>query len=238
MPRGYTSAAIRAIERAHLDAGEPLMQRAAAALADELRALLDGRPADRRILLLAGGGDNGGDALYAGAALAADGARVELLRTSPRIHEGGLAAALAAGVDVAGIGVDDDAEAASDAAERAASADLVVDGLVGLGASGPLRGRTRAVVLAVAGALDASPASERPLVVAVDLPSGLDADTGTVGRGEDGRSAVLPADVTVTMLAMKAGFLREPGRSLAGRVLVADLGLAADFDALPPDSLA
>src|SRR5690606_6733654 len=88
---------VRAAERA-LMARLPdgaLMQRAAAGLASVCARLL---PAvyGSRVVLLAGGGDNGGDALYAGARLARRGARVHVVQAGSRIHEGGLAALRAA----------------------------------------------------------------------------------------------------------------------------------------------
>lgn len=59
----------------------------------------------------------------------------------------------------------------------------------------------------------------RPFVVAVDVPSGIDADTGAAD------DAVLPVDVTVTFGALKRGLTRDPARTLAGRVVLVDIGL-------------
>jgi len=97
MRSAYSAAQIRDAERPLLEAGVPLMARAAAGLAEVLRTLLAGSERGRRIVVLVGSGDNGGDALYAAAALAADGAEVVLVPTGSRMHEGGLAAARAAG---------------------------------------------------------------------------------------------------------------------------------------------
>ena len=118
------------------------------------------------------------------------------------MHEAGLAAALEAGAHV---------EPATRAAELVDSSDVVVDGLVGIGSSGPLRGGALELVIAAAGT--------RTPVVAVDIPSGIDADTGALP------GPVLPARLTVTFGACKAGLLLEPTRSIAGRVVVVDLGL-------------
>jgi len=161
--RGFTAAQVRAAERPLLDAGEPLMLRAAAALAAELRDL---SPA--RMLVLVGAGDNGGDALYAAAELATEGVDVELVAAADRHHPEAGAAAVAAGARW----VTDSA-----LAERAAAADVVVDGILGTGSSPGLRGRARDVVAAVLPVLDAD---DRPRVVAVDLPSGIGADDGSV----------------------------------------------------------
>lgn len=201
--RGYTAAQVRAAEQPLLDAGVPLMRRAAEALAAELRDL-----APRRVLVLVGSGDNGGDALYAAAELAAEGVRVDLVATGPRFHAEGAAAAEDAGAHWAD---------PSEVGTLAASADVVVDGILGTGSSPGLRGDARHVVVEVLPALEATP---RPRVVAVDLPSGIGPDDGSVPD-----PVVLPADLTVTFGAEKAGLLREPGSRYAGRVVLVDLGL-------------
>lgn len=201
--RGYTAAQVRAAEQPLLDAGAPLMRRAATALAAELR---DSAP--RRLLVLVGTGDNGGDALFAAAELAADGVHVDLVATASRHHEEGARAAEDAGARWA---------EATDAPALAASADVVVDGILGTGSSGALRGTAREVVAAIAPLLERP---ERPRVVAVDIPSGVSPDDGSVPD-----PAVLPADLTVTFGAEKAGLLLDPGARYAGRVVLIDLGL-------------
>ena len=91
--------------------------------------------------------------------------------------------------------------------------DVVVDALFGTG----FRGAPRPEAAAVVDRINASPAS----VVAVDLPSGVDASTGEVA------GAVVDADLTVTFHAPKVGLAVSPGRHHAGRVVVADIGLDA-----------
>ncbi|MGP3773738.1 NAD(P)H-hydrate dehydratase [Streptomyces sp. SDT5-1] len=178
-----------------------LMQRAAAGLAAACADLL-GKTYGARVTLLVGSGDNGGDALYAGARLARRGAGVTALLLSPdRAHPGGLAALRAAGGTVLDAQVEN-------ATELVGRADLVVDGIVGIGGKGGLR--PRAAELA-----DAA----RGLVVAVDLPSGVDADTGEV-RGEAVR-----ADATVTFGTYKPGLLVDPARAYAGALRLVDIGL-------------
>jgi NAD(P)H-hydrate epimerase len=202
---GYTAAQVRAAEQPLLDAGVPLMRQAAAALAAELRDL-----APRRVLVLVGAGDNGGDALFAAAELAAEGVTVDLLPTASRHHPEGVASALAAGARWAD---------AADVFRLAADADVVLDGILGTGTSRSpaLRGASREVVAALLPVLD-SP--DRPRVVAVDIPSGIGPDDGAVPD-----PTVLPADLTVTFGAVKAGLLLEPGSRYAGRVVLVDLGL-------------
>jgi hydroxyethylthiazole kinase-like uncharacterized protein yjeF len=178
-----------------------LMQRAAIGLATEcLRAL--GGAYGRRVLLLVGAGNNGGDALYAGAALARRGAAVSAVALdTARVHAGGRAALLAAG----GRLVD-----RSD--PRLTDVDLVVDGLLGIGGHGGLRPPAADLVAAVSGAAP---------VVAVDVPSGVDADTGAV----DGPA--VRADITVTFGALKPGLLAGPGAELVGELRLVDIGLAS-----------
>lgn len=211
--RGYLAADVRAAEQPLLDAGEPLMRRATAALAAELRAL-----APTRILVLVGAGDNGGDALFAAAELAAEGVVVDLVATADRRHAEGARAAEAAGARWAD---------PADAAALAARADVVVDGILGTGtgSSPALRGPARDIVAGILPVLDTT---RRPHVVAVDLPSGTGPDDGDVPD-----PIVLPADLTVTFGAEKAGLLRDPGARYAGRVVLVDLGLAPYLPAEP-----
>ncbi|GAA0613714.1 bifunctional ADP-dependent NAD(P)H-hydrate dehydratase/NAD(P)H-hydrate epimerase [Sporichthya brevicatena] len=176
-----------------------LMNRAATGLATACAGLL-GRVYAARVVLLVGSGDNGGDALYAGAQLARRGARVDALLLNPdRAHARGLAAFRGAGGRVAG-----DAEVLD-------RADLVLDGIVGIGGSGGLRPDAAELVLrAELGG---------GLIVAVDLPSGVDADTGEVV------GAAVHADVTVTFGTWKPGLLIDPGASHAGAATLVDIGL-------------
>ncbi|MFI6344583.1 NAD(P)H-hydrate dehydratase [Streptomyces sp. NPDC050560] len=208
MRTAYDVQTVRAAERALLDRlpeGE-LMRRAATGLAVVCAEVL-GRVYGTRVVLLVGSGDNGGDALYAGAALARRGAGVTALLLSPeRAHPGGLAALRAAGAAAAPVGDADTATA------LIARADLVVDGIVGIGGSGGLR--PAAVPLAEAAA------ASRAAVVAVDLPSGVDADSGRV------RGAAVRADVTVTFGTHKPGLLIDPAREYAGVVRLVEIGLA------------
>ena len=221
--RGCTAAQIRAAERPLLEAGVPLMRRAAAGLAAEVTRLLAERAPDRlaHVVLLVGAGDNGGDTLFAGAELAAAGALVVAVPTGSRIHPAGAAAARAAGVELVS-----DTEADTRLAQLIGSADVVLDGILGIGGAGSpaLRDRAREVVARIRPLLEADTA---PLVVAVDLPSGIDADDGSLPD-----PTVLPADVTVTFGALKAGLLHSPGAELAGDVILIDIGL--DLDGLEP----
>jgi hydroxyethylthiazole kinase-like uncharacterized protein yjeF len=149
--------------------------------------------------------------LYAGARLAARGARVDALMVTDRP----LAAALDAFHRGGGRSVQ--AGGAADSALLEA-ADLVVDGMVGIGGSGELRDP----MARVARLLDRTTAS----VVAVDVPSGVDASTGEVA------GVAVHADVTVTFGARKIGLLIDPGAEHAGLVECVDIGLS-----LPPPAV-
>ncbi len=180
-----------------------LMQRAAAGLAARCADFLGGTYG-RRVALLVGAGDNGGDTLYAGARLARRGARVDAVLLAPdKAHPGGLAALRAAG----GVVTDDGIPA---------GADLVLDGIVGIGGKPGLR----------ADALDHVETIERlgVPVVAVDVPSGIDVDTGETPQSH------VRADVTVTFGTHKIGLLAPPGAAAAGVVDLVDIGLGPWLD--------
>ncbi|MFE7329155.1 NAD(P)H-hydrate dehydratase [Streptomyces sp. NPDC057565] len=216
MRTAYSVKTVRAAERAlmaRLPEGA-LMQRAAAGLAVACGDLLrrNGRVYGSRIVLLVGSGDNGGDALYAGARLARRGAGVRALLTSPdRAHEGGVAALRAAGGLVE--------EAAQVRTDRIGRVDLVVDGITGIGGRGGLRPDAAALVRAYR--------TTGAPILAVDLPSGVEADTGEV-LGDAVR-----ADATVTFGAYKPGLLVDPAADLAGALHLVDIGLGDELPDVP-----
>ncbi|MET0422714.1 MAG: NAD(P)H-hydrate dehydratase [Actinoplanes sp.] len=208
MRQAWRVADVRAAEKA-LMATLPegtLMQRAAAGLARRCVLLLEdsGGVYGARVLLLVGSGDNGGDTLYAGAALARRGAQVRALLLSPeRVHLAGLAALRQAG----GFTV-------RDLPDRA---DLVLDGIVGIGASGGLRPPAAAIV-ATLGELRGRTGT-RAAVVAVDVPSGVAVDTGDV-PGD-----AVTADVTVTFGCLKAAHVLGAAAARCGQIDLIDIGL-------------
>src|SRR3954454_4403231 len=221
MRAAYDAEQVRAAERpllAELPDGV-LMQRAATGLARRCAALL-GTVYGARVVLLVGAGNNGGDALYAGQQLARRGARVDAVHTAERVHSAALEAFRAAG----GSRVASSTDAVSALLD---TADLVVDGMLGSGGRGGLRDEQARL----AGEL----AHRDAVVVAVDVPSGVDASTGAV----DG--AAVRADVTVTFGALKTGLVVLPGAEHAGLVEVVDIGLdlpAADVRLLDADDVA
>lgn len=212
MRRAHTVEQVRAAERdliARLPEGA-LMQRAATGLAYAVVDLL-GSAYGRRVLLLVGSGDNGGDALYAGALLARRGVQVEAWLLSDHAHEGGVAALLGAGGRV----VDG----------SPARPEVVVDGIVGIGGRPGLRPEAQRALALVEGVP----------VVAVDTPSGVDVDTGEL----DG--AHVTADVTVTFGTHKVAHLVDPASRHCGAVHLVDIGLDlpdAPVEALQPEDVA
>jgi hydroxyethylthiazole kinase-like uncharacterized protein yjeF len=212
MRDAYQVTAVRAAEHALMDLvpDGTLMGRAATGLASICAALLRAAPGyvyGTRVVVLAGRGDNGGDALYAGAQLARRGVAVTAIAAGSTAHPGGTAALRQAGGRVS----DDTGDTAAAIID---AADLIVDGLLGIGGHGGLREPFAGLA---AGAERARQAGAT--VVAVDLPSGIDADTGAV------EGPAVRADVTVTFGAIKPGLLIDPGAGHAGAVELVDIGL-------------
>ncbi len=213
MRYAHTVEQVRAAEAAAL-AELPegtLMQRAATGLAHAVLDLL-GSAYGRRVLLLVGSGDNGGDALHAGALLARRGCAVTAWLLSEHAHPGGVAALRTAGGRVVRPGV-------TPGSLSRRRPDVVVDGIVGIGGRPGLRPDARAALDAVAGAP----------VVAVDVPSGVDVDTGETP------AAHVRADVTVTFGTHKAAHLVDPAAAACGAVHLVDIGL--DLPPAPVESL-
>ena len=197
MRAAHTVEQVRAAE-ADLMARLPdgtLMQRAATGLATVVIDLLGGAYG-RQVVLLVGPGDNGGDALYAGALLARRGAGVDAVLVADAFHEAGLAALRAAGGRVVEL-------------SAVRSPDVVVDGIVGIGGRPGLRQPALDAVRSVAGVP----------VVAVDVPSGVEVDTGRI------EGTHVAADVTVTFGTYKVCHLVEPAASACGVVELVDIGL-------------
>ena len=178
------------------------------------------------VLLLVGGGHNGADTLLAGGLLSHSGCAVTAVLATEHPHPVALEEARSHGVTVYGAGYRSDGAEDWDSAEAVAAVEaflarggLVLDGLTGIGATGPLRPDAVALIapLVAAGA-----PGRRPLrVIAVDLPSGTGVDDGTV----DG--PVLAADCTVTFTCLKGCLCLPPARHLCGAVEVVPLGLPA-----------
>ncbi|HKD89964.1 MAG TPA: NAD(P)H-hydrate dehydratase [Streptosporangiaceae bacterium] len=240
MRNAHQVAAVRAAEHelmAKLPAGV-LMQRAAAGLASVCASLL-GEVYGSPVVVIAGSGDNGGDALYAAARLAGRGAAVTAIAAGPKLHEaaaaelvarGGRITPAAAQVADGPAGYGDGKTGPADggaiappaahtitpaAAHAIAAAELIIDGVTGIGGHGGLREPAASLARLIARARD-----DGAVVVAVDVPSGIDSDTGEVHGG------AVQADVTVTFGTIKPGLLIDPGASMAGLTELIDIGLA------------
>ncbi|MCJ2078724.1 NAD(P)H-hydrate dehydratase [Methylobacterium sp. E-016] len=199
--RLMTVDAMRTVDATAIAGGTPgiaLMRAAGAAVAERARAHLT---PGGRVLVLCGPGNNGGDGIVAARLLAEAGYGVDLALLGPRDALSGDAAEAAAAWTGTVLGL---AEA------DPSRADLVVDALFGAGLSRDLEGPARHALERVA-------ASGRP-VLAVDVPSGVDGDTGAV------RGFALRAVETVTFVAEKPGHRLQPGRGLCGRLHVAGIG--------------
>jgi hydroxyethylthiazole kinase-like uncharacterized protein yjeF len=223
MIRAHTVEQVRAAEAAlmaQLPEGA-LMQRAAHGLAYAVIDLLGGGYG-RRVLLLVGSGDNGGDALYAGAVLARRGAYVEAWLLSDRAHATGAEALARAGGRVRDRSRDG---RQSDLLDLRGDFDVVVDGIVGIGGRPPLQDDAVAALEAVSGVP----------VVAVDTPSGVDVDSGELAGPH------VSAALTVTFGTYKIAHLVDPAALASGAVHLVDIGLDLPepaVEALQPDDVA
>lgn len=210
--RVATGAEMRAIDREAIEEyGIPeaaLMERAGYEVAVRARALLGGRVAGARVYVVCGGGNNGGDGFVAARYLANWGARVDVgLAVAPERLQGASGAFFTALVRM-GVPA---APAEGEALEAAlAGADLVVDAVLGTGFKAPLREGVARITSRVN-------ASGRP-VVAVDIPTGVEADTGVAPAG------AIRARTTVTFGLPKVGHLLGDGRECTGELHVADIG--------------
>ena len=212
--RAYRVDKIRRIEERAIAAQgvDTLMQRAAAAVAasasDLLQSTTGGRYG-RHVMIMVGAGNNGGDALFAGVRLASRGVRVTAVRCLGTPHPAGHAALIAAGgklVDLAG-------------SINNRAFDLVIDGILGIGGRPGLPDRVADLVQSVA--------DQRIPVVAVDLPSGVAADTGAVP------DAAVPATRTVTFGELKPCHLLQPALTYCGELTVVDIGFGTDHEETP-----
>src|SRR5664280_1869619 len=210
MIRAYRVSTVREAEAAAmagLEEGE-LMSRAASGVAAVASARLGG-PGGRRVVAVVGAGNNGGDALYAVASLARDGATAVVLTVAQSAHEGGLRAAREAGVLVLDA-VEGGHDSVSAVSSTLREADLVIDGIVGIGGRPGLSPRIQALLREV---------SDTAYVLAVDLPSGADPD------GEVATKSCVFADETVTFIAAKPVHLLPATEPAVGRLTVVDIGV-------------
>ena len=211
-----TADQMRRIDQLSAKAGvgtDVLMENAGLAVAQESWMAL-GALQECRIVVLAGPGNNGGDGLVAARYLHEWGATVQVYLLKARGEDdANYRRLLEAGVSLAG--VEDDA-GLSKLGAALAEVDLVVDALLGTGAGRPIGGRLAEVLSRLAAARTRP---RPPILVAVDVPTGLNSDTGAVDP------LTVAADHTVTLGFSKVGLHTYPGARYAGRVQVVDIGI-------------
>ncbi|MDR3418380.1 MAG: NAD(P)H-hydrate epimerase, partial [Nevskia sp.] len=216
--RLYAAAQVRELDRRTIEdhgiPGYTLMRRAAAAAWSAAR---DRWPLARSVTVVAGWGNNGGDG-YEIARLARDaGCVVKVLEVRGRAPAGDAATARAAWLLQGGV-------EPFDAGMELGPVDLVVDAVFGTGLARPPEGDARAAINAINRAHAAGAG-----VLAVDIPSGLHADSGAVP------GAAVVADLTVTFIGRKLGLYTAQGPACAGRIVFDSLGAPAPVhDGLPP----
>src|SRR4051812_35714320 len=175
----------------------------------------------RDIVALAGKGNNGGDALGALPLLREAGAVVEAYSIAPREDLTILSGIRHDALTKAGIAVRETA-ALDDRGiiRRLERADILIDGILGYGTKRAARGEAaRLIVLATA-------AGTLPKIVAVDVPSGLEPDHGTLPL--DPAAAIMRAALTVTLAVAKPGLVAKAARPYVGTLMVADIGIPAE----------
>ena len=243
----FTARDVREMERPLLENGVPLMRMASAATAHVVAEMLEDEGValeESNIVLLAGSGDNGGDGLFAATMLAGNGASVTAVAVGRTLHGEGFAAFVRAGGKVlildpaseipgcaAGFSAGEAGERLRAAVELAQHAHVIIDAMTGIGLSGALHGiaGTVASSLGVDGTIPdrtALPAGdstgEFPLVVAVDVPSGVGVDDGAI------TGPYIPADVAVTFGALKPCLMLPPAAYACGRVTLVDFSFDTD----------
>jgi ADP-dependent NAD(P)H-hydrate dehydratase / NAD(P)H-hydrate epimerase len=216
-----TSAEMRALDRATSEevgiAGFTLMETAGRAVADAAIEMLGNRRGP--VAVVCGPGNNGGDGFVVARVLRAHGIDATAYLAARRDAIAGDARAHLEVLERSGgvvIPIDTPAELAQREVEIARAA-LAVDALFGIGAGRPIQGHLAAVIAAINAA---------PLRLAVDVPSGIEADTGRVlGVGPAGAPLAVDAHRTVTMGPLKIALAGAPGFARAGQVTLADIGI-------------
>ncbi|HNP36772.1 MAG TPA: NAD(P)H-hydrate epimerase, partial [Woeseiaceae bacterium] len=208
----YSVESVRAIDRAAIDGagikGYTLMTRAGTAALQEIQAVY---PDARHWAILCGGGNNGGDGYVLARLAAANGIDVQLIAlVDPRELRGDAQTAYA---DCRNSGLG----ATPWTGSLDSSIDLVVDAILGSGLQRPVAGVFADAIAAIN--QQAAP------VVALDMPAGLDGDSGKP------LGAALRADLTVTFVALKSGLFLGAGRGLVGELRFADLSIPVGLSA-------
>lgn len=195
---------------------DQMMENAGQAVAQAMLAAWPEIKSGLRVLVLVGPGNNGGDGLVAGHYLVEAGAKVAVYLAKERdsddanlkrmAEHGGLVAVAAQDQRYRVLG------------NLLETSDFILDGILGTGFKLPLKGSLQELMSFIDGKLENRPAPIR--VVAIDCPSGLDCDSGEI------TPEAIPADLTVTLAAVKPGLITFPGAEYVGEIVVADIGIA------------
>jgi hydroxyethylthiazole kinase-like uncharacterized protein yjeF len=233
------------IEKETHDAGfsySQMMENAGKGVAEVIKKRVSSP--DHHILVLVGPGNNGGDGLVAARVLHLEGYRIiaYLSRTRDPESDTVFKKALDFGVPILYGEQDQECTALINSVHEAT---VIIDALLGTGSSPPLHGSIAEVLRCVRQVLHKKTAphiinlneipaihDNRPLIIAVDGPSGLNFDTGEVDNFS------LPADITVTFAAPKWGQFKRPGANLIGELVVVDIGAHDIADVASPFTVA
>ena len=216
MEKIVTVAEMQAVEREANEHGlsyAQMMENAGQGVADHIRRLYD-RMKTHSVIALVGSGNNGGDALVALSYLVQWGWKATAYIVRPRSGDDALIARL---VDMGGEVINQEQDPGYITLRRILSqCEVLVDGVLGTGTRLPLKPE---IALTLGFVQDGLAGMEkRPVVVAVDCPSGVDCDTGEAAQ------ETIPADLTITMAAIKIGNLSFPTAQLTGEIRVVKIG--------------
>ncbi len=207
---------MRQVEQDCANIGLPpdkLMENAGKAFAEEIREIL-GNIKKQNILMLIGPGNNGGDGLVAARYFHDWGAKVTLCLFGDRAPDDqNFTLVQERGMDCVSVTEDENLDKLE---SRLASSSAVIDALFGIGTIRPFHDTLQSALEKVSNAKRNKPSLR---IIALDLPSGLNADTGAVDP------ACLYVDNTITLGLPKTGLLKAPGVERAGRITVADIGI-------------
>jgi len=200
----------RAIEELRIP-GLTLMERAAAVVTSEAIAMLNPDREGKTVVILCGGGNNGGDGLAAARLLRERGVPVVPICLKSRDDYKGDALTNLERYEESGEQVVFAADEPVETLRNLETVDLIVDAILGTGLTSNVRRREKVVIRWING--------RRVPVLAVDIPSGLDCDTGQP------LGTAVEADRTVTFVANKVGFREAEAKDYVGELLVSDIGI-------------
>lgn len=247
LTEAFESNTVRKFEAPLLQQGVPLMQQAASAItatAERMLAHANIPLSQSRIVLLAGAGNNGGDGLYSAASLSQAEAHVTVIAVGRSLHNEAIEQVLNSDTDILLLDQESDipgAVAPNDAEEQLShcnealellrQSDLIIDAMTGIGLHGALQGIPAQIAKAIGESeriplrMAFPPAAYRaqsPMVLAVDVPSGVGVDDGSLP------GPYIPADVTVTFGTLKPCALLPPASYVCGQSVLVDFNFPTD----------